>query len=102
MAVIEMPDDSQGWLTMWPEPLGEGRWLGPDEVFRVGSDYNGDEPAFSISSWTGLDRTTRRFGRSMSGSRTGTATPRSRIGRAPCWSAGTKGRKASTGAGSPL
>ncbi|MGW2037811.1 hypothetical protein [Streptomyces virginiae] len=51
MAVIDIHNDSKGWLTMWLEPLGEDRWLKPDEVFRVRSDYNGDELAFSINYW---------------------------------------------------
>ncbi|MFJ2863551.1 hypothetical protein [Kitasatospora sp. NPDC087314] len=36
---------------MWLEPLGEDRWLRPDETFRVRSDCNGDELAFSITVW---------------------------------------------------
>ncbi|MER8188306.1 hypothetical protein [Kitasatospora sp. NPDC094015] len=51
MAVMEVRNDSKGWLVMWLEPLGEDRWLRPDETFRVRSDYNGDELAFSITFW---------------------------------------------------
>ncbi|WP_052440120.1 hypothetical protein [Streptacidiphilus albus] len=51
MAVMDVRNDSKGWLVMWLEPLGEDRWLRPDETFRVRSDYNGDELAFSITFW---------------------------------------------------
>ncbi|MDQ0777715.1 hypothetical protein QF026_006181 [Streptomyces aurantiacus] len=49
------PTAPKGWLVMWLEPLGEDRWLRPDETFRVRSDYNGDEPAFSINFWVDDD-----------------------------------------------
>ncbi|WP_377272289.1 hypothetical protein [Peterkaempfera sp. SMS 1(5)a] len=51
MAVMDVHNDSQGWLTMWLEPLGEDRWLKPGEAFRVRSDYYGDELAFSVNFW---------------------------------------------------
>ncbi|WP_432188045.1 hypothetical protein [Streptomyces sp. Tue6028] len=56
MAVVEVRNDSKGWLTMWLEPLGEDRWLKPDETFRVRSDYSGDELAFSVVFWVDDDR----------------------------------------------
>ncbi|MFJ8886459.1 hypothetical protein ACIRJR_24025 [Streptomyces sp. NPDC102402] len=49
MAAIEVHNHSEGWLVMWLEPLGEDRWLRPDETLRVRSEYSGDEPAFSLS-----------------------------------------------------
>ncbi|MEU6768046.1 hypothetical protein ABZ916_36755 [Streptomyces sp. NPDC046853] len=51
MAVMEVRNDSPGWLTLWLEPLGEDRWLKPDETFRVRSDYQGDDLAFSVTFW---------------------------------------------------
>src|ERR1051325_9132728 len=51
MAVMDVRNDSKSWLVMWLEPLGEDRWLKPDEKFQVRSDYNGDELAFSVSYW---------------------------------------------------
>ncbi|WP_371583125.1 hypothetical protein [Streptomyces sp. NBC_01314] len=48
---MDVRNDSKGWLTMWLEPLGEDRWLKPDETFRVRSNYNGDELAFSVTFW---------------------------------------------------
>jgi hypothetical protein len=51
MAVMDVRNDSKGWLTMWLEPLGEDRWLKPDETFRVCSDYNGDDLSFSVNFW---------------------------------------------------
>ncbi|MFF4895872.1 hypothetical protein [Streptomyces sp. NPDC001068] len=55
MAVMDVRNDSEGWLIMWLEPLGEDRWLRPDEAFRVRSDYSGDELAFSVSYFVGDD-----------------------------------------------
>ncbi len=52
---MDVRNDSTGWLTLWLEPLGEDRWLRPDETFRIRSDYNGDEPAFSVSFWVDED-----------------------------------------------
>lgn len=51
MAVMDVRNDSQGWLTLWLEPLGEDRWLRPGETFRVRSDYNGEDLAFSVNTW---------------------------------------------------
>ncbi|MGW0782555.1 hypothetical protein [Streptomyces sp. NPDC002913] len=51
MAVMEVHNDNTGWLVMWLEPLGEDRWLAPGEVFRIRSDYTGDDQAFSITCW---------------------------------------------------
>ncbi|MFE4698526.1 hypothetical protein ACFRIC_15775 [Streptomyces sp. NPDC056738] len=51
MAVMDVRNDNKGWLVLWLEPLGEDRWLRPDETFRIRSDYDGDELAFSITSW---------------------------------------------------
>ena len=57
MAVMEVRNDSKGWLTMWLEPFGEDRWLKPDETFRIRSDYDGAELAFSVNIWVdGHDR----------------------------------------------
>lgn len=51
MAVIEIENDSAGWLVVWLEPLGEDRWLAPGEVFRIRSDYRGDHVPFRITYW---------------------------------------------------
>ncbi|MFJ7967289.1 hypothetical protein [Streptomyces sp. NPDC096324] len=51
MAVMDVRNDNTGWLVLWLEPLGEDRWLRPGETFRVRSDYDGAESAFSITSW---------------------------------------------------
>ncbi|MFE9680987.1 hypothetical protein [Streptomyces sp. NPDC006285] len=51
MAVMEVRNDNTGWLIMWLEPLGEDRWLAPGEVFRIRSDYTGNDQAFSITCW---------------------------------------------------
>src|SRR5215470_1419237 len=48
MAVMDVRNSSSGWLTLWLEPLGEDRWLSPDETLRVRSEYNGDEVAFFV------------------------------------------------------
>ncbi|MEU3791892.1 hypothetical protein AB0F07_19115 [Streptomyces fructofermentans] len=52
MAVMDVRNDSTGWLTLWLEPLGEDRWLKPGERLRVRSDYRGDDLAFSVDLWT--------------------------------------------------
>ncbi|MFG2963705.1 hypothetical protein ACGFZS_10505 [Streptomyces sp. NPDC048288] len=51
MAVMEVRNDNAGRLIVWLEPLGEDRWLAPGEVFRIQSDYTGDDQAFSVTSW---------------------------------------------------
>ncbi|MFE1289749.1 hypothetical protein [Streptomyces sp. NPDC058751] len=51
MAVMEVCNDNTGLLVLWLEPLGEDRWLEPGEAFRVRSDYDGDELAFSVTCW---------------------------------------------------
>ncbi|MEV6104240.1 hypothetical protein AB0M28_05915 [Streptomyces sp. NPDC051940] len=51
MAVMEVRNDSKGWLILWLEPLGEDRWLEPGETFRIRSNYDGDELAFSVTCW---------------------------------------------------
>ena len=51
MAVMDVHNDSQGWLVLWLEPLGEDRWLRPGERLRVRTDYLGDEPAFAVTYW---------------------------------------------------
>jgi hypothetical protein len=55
MAVMDVRNDSGGWLTLWLEPLGEDRWLRPGETFRVRSDYRGDDLAFSVNLWVDDD-----------------------------------------------
>jgi hypothetical protein len=52
MAVTAVHNESEGWLVLWIEPLGEDRWLKPGESVRIRSDYTGDEVAFSVSFWT--------------------------------------------------
>ncbi|WP_051366078.1 hypothetical protein [Hamadaea tsunoensis] len=51
MAAITVNNDSEGWLTLWIEPLGEDRWLRPGERFVVRSDYSGNESAFTVQYW---------------------------------------------------
>ncbi|MFB7294209.1 hypothetical protein [Actinacidiphila glaucinigra] len=51
MAIMDVRNDSTGWLTLWLEPLGEDRWLKPGETFRVRSDYQGNDLAFSVNLW---------------------------------------------------
>ncbi|MEU4622103.1 hypothetical protein AB0G04_19335 [Actinoplanes sp. NPDC023801] len=51
MGVLDITNSNTGWLTLWLEPLGEGRWLRPGETFRIRSDYNGDELDFLVDSW---------------------------------------------------
>lgn len=51
MAAMDVRNSSKGWLVLWLEPLGEDRWLKPGEVFRVRTNYGGDEPAFSVEFW---------------------------------------------------
>ncbi len=55
MAAITVDNDSEGWLTLWIEPLGEDRWLRPGERFVVRSDYSGDESAFTVQYWANAD-----------------------------------------------
>jgi hypothetical protein len=55
VAVTEVRNDHTGWLCLWLEPLGEDRWLEPGETFRIESDYNGAEMAFSVTCWTNDD-----------------------------------------------
>ncbi|MEV6604933.1 hypothetical protein [Kutzneria sp. NPDC051319] len=51
MAATEVQNDSDGWLVLWLEPLGEDRWLKPGERVRVCTDYRGEEMAFSVTYW---------------------------------------------------
>jgi hypothetical protein len=48
MAVMDVLNSSKGWLVLWLEPLGEDRWLRPEETVRIRSDYNGQDLAFSV------------------------------------------------------
>ncbi|MFS8099789.1 hypothetical protein LFM09_21935 [Lentzea alba] len=52
MAVIGVFNQSEHWLVIWLEPLGEDYWLRPKEQVRVRNDYEGDEPAFCVGYWT--------------------------------------------------
>ena len=49
MAVVEVQNDFDHWLVLWLEPLGEDRWLRPGDRFRIRSNYNGDDLAFTVS-----------------------------------------------------
>ncbi|MVU78482.1 hypothetical protein GPX89_14655 [Nocardia sp. ET3-3] len=51
MAVMDVCNDSTGWLILWLEPLGEDRWLRPSERVRIRTDYRGDDLAFSVTTW---------------------------------------------------
>ncbi|GHJ47398.1 hypothetical protein Cs7R123_47400 [Catellatospora sp. TT07R-123] len=51
MAAIVVTNDFEGWLAVWIEPLGEDRWLRPDERMTIRSDYTGQEPAFTVQYW---------------------------------------------------
>jgi hypothetical protein len=55
MAAITVNNDSEGWLTLWIEPLGEDRWLRPGERFVIRSDYSGDDSAFTVQYWVNAD-----------------------------------------------
>lgn len=51
MAMMSVRNDYAGRLLLWLEPLGEDRWLRPDETFHIATDYHGDESAFSVVTW---------------------------------------------------
>ncbi|MEV6924356.1 hypothetical protein AB0M46_07595 [Dactylosporangium sp. NPDC051485] len=51
MAIMEVRNGYAGWLLLWLEPLGEDRWLRPDEAFHIRSDYQGDKLAFTVVTW---------------------------------------------------
>jgi hypothetical protein len=55
VAILDVHNDSAGWLVLWLEPLGEDRWLRPGETFQVRSDYQGGESPFSVSRWVDQD-----------------------------------------------
>ncbi|GAA3257122.1 hypothetical protein ACFO1B_48485 [Dactylosporangium siamense] len=56
MVIMEVHNDSAGWLVLWLEPLGEDRWLKPDETFHVRSDYDGDDAPFTVDRFENDDR----------------------------------------------
>jgi hypothetical protein len=51
MGIMEIRNGHAGWLVLWLEPLGEDRWLRPEETFRIHGDYHGDELEFSVEAW---------------------------------------------------
>lgn len=51
MAAMEVENDSAGWLVVWLEPLGEDPMAARGEVFRIRSDYVGDDVPFRVSPW---------------------------------------------------
>jgi hypothetical protein len=55
MAVMGVCNDSNGWLVLWLEPLGEDRWLKPGEELRIRTDYHGDDVAFTVRWWADSD-----------------------------------------------
>ncbi|MFC4039732.1 hypothetical protein ACFO1B_15000 [Dactylosporangium siamense] len=55
MVIMEVHNDSAGWLVLWLEPLGEDRWLKPDETFHVRSDHD-DEAALTVDRFEDDDR----------------------------------------------
>src|SRR5689334_4888049 len=48
MAVLDVRNDSGGWLVLWLEPWGEDHWLRPGETVHVRSDYGGPEETFTV------------------------------------------------------
>ncbi|MBM7515715.1 hypothetical protein [Nocardioides nitrophenolicus] len=51
MASIDVYNNSEGWLVLWLEPLGEDRWLRPRERFTVHTAYEGSKTPFEIEFW---------------------------------------------------
>ncbi|GAA1030793.1 hypothetical protein GCM10009557_24030 [Virgisporangium ochraceum] len=52
---MDVRNRSSGLLVLWLEPLGEDRWLQPGERFRIRTDYQGEELAFSVDMWIDTD-----------------------------------------------
>ncbi|MFF5233240.1 hypothetical protein [Dactylosporangium sp. NPDC000521] len=48
MAIMDLRNDSDGWLVLWLEPLGEDRWLKPGETVHIRSDHDGDDAPFTV------------------------------------------------------
>jgi hypothetical protein len=48
MVIMDVHNDSAGWLVLWLEPWGGHRWLKPNETFYVHSDYDGDDAPFTV------------------------------------------------------
>jgi hypothetical protein len=52
---MDVTNSSEGRLVLRPEPLGEDRWLKPEETLRIRSDYTGQDLAFSVDFSVGED-----------------------------------------------